>query len=254
MRHSLQPEPPGHYDQVRKRVGLHLAHDLTSMRLHGDLADPELAGDLFVQQPRDDQCHDLAFTRRQRRIAVPQRSHIGVETEAARLRSMAPRIAFNSSSSLNGFVRNSTAPAFIAWTVIGTSPWPVMKMIGMSVRSASCCCSSRPLSPGSETSSTRQHGTVARGRARNSCGDANVSGFQPALLISSSSDSRTEMSSSTTKTVAVTSGMARAPILAAVMERFPVYPPRGTVSVNIVVILTYPRAALTASIKAVSVN
>ena len=35
-----------------------------------------------------------------------------------------------------------------------------MKMIGISVRSASCCCSSRPLRPGSVTSSTRQHGTV----------------------------------------------------------------------------------------------
>ena len=36
---------------------------------------------------------------------------------------------------MNGFVRNSTAPAFIARTVIGMSPCPVMKMIGMSVRS-----------------------------------------------------------------------------------------------------------------------
>ena len=31
-------------------------------------------------------------------------------------------MAVNSTSSLNGFVRNSTAPAFIAFTVIGTSP------------------------------------------------------------------------------------------------------------------------------------
>src|SRR5438309_11494249 len=124
---------------------------------------------------------------------------------------MAPRMASNSRSSLNGFVRNSTAPAFIACTVMGTSPWPVMKMIGMSVRSASCCCSSSPLSPGSVTSSTKQHGTVGRRRDRNSCADANVSGCQPAALMKSSSDSRTEMSSSTTKTmdsasVAVTAG------------------------------------------------
>ena len=102
---------------------------------------------------------------------------------AARLRSMAPRMASNSTSSLNGFVRNSTAPAFIACTLIGTSPWPVMKMIGISVRSASCCCNSRPLSPGSVTSSTRQHGTVARRRDRNSDAEANVSGCQPAVLI-----------------------------------------------------------------------
>src|SRR5262249_6690414 len=114
-----------------------------------------------------------------------------------------------SSSSLNGFVRNSTAPAFIACTVIGTSPWPVMKMIGILVRSASCFCNSRPLIPGSVTSSTRQHGTVGWRRDRNSCADTNVSDDQPALLISSSKDSRTETSSSTTNTIDVTSGMVR---------------------------------------------
>ena len=27
------------------------------MRLHGDFADPEVAADLFVQQPGHDQCH-----------------------------------------------------------------------------------------------------------------------------------------------------------------------------------------------------
>jgi len=32
--------------------------------------------------------------------------------------------------SRKGLVRNSTAPAFMAWTVIGMSPWPVMKMMG----------------------------------------------------------------------------------------------------------------------------
>ena len=94
---------------------------------------------------------------------------------------MACRIAFNSTSSPNGLVKNSTAPAFMAWTVMGTSPWPVMKMIGMSVRSAATrFCSSRPLRPGRVTSSTRQLGTRTRGRARNSCADANVSGCQPA--------------------------------------------------------------------------
>ena len=43
-------EAHGHRHQVRKRRGLHLAHDLTSVRLDGDLADAELASDLFVQQ------------------------------------------------------------------------------------------------------------------------------------------------------------------------------------------------------------
>jgi hypothetical protein len=110
---------------------------------------------------------------------------------------------------LNGFVRNSAAPAFIPCTVMGTSPWPVMKMMGMSVRSASRFCRSRPLSPGSVTSSTRQQGTAGWGRHRNSCADANVSARHPAVRTNSSSDSRTETSSSTTKTIDVTSSLRR---------------------------------------------
>ena len=51
------------------------------------------------------------------------------------------------------------APAFMARTVIGTSPWPEMKMIGMSIRSAATrFCSSRPSRSGRVTSSTRQFG------------------------------------------------------------------------------------------------
>src|SRR5712664_793727 len=116
---------------------------------------------------------------------------------------MACRMALNNASSSIGFVRNSTAPAFIAWTVIGISPWPVMKIIGMSIRSGAISfCSSRPLSSGRETSSTRQHGASGRGRVRNSSADANVSGCHPTKRISASSDSRTEMSS-TTKTIGI---------------------------------------------------
>jgi hypothetical protein len=38
------------------------------------------------------------------------------------LRSIACGMALNSTSSLNGFVKNPRAPAFIAWSVVGTSP------------------------------------------------------------------------------------------------------------------------------------
>src|SRR6266478_5958800 len=121
---------------------------------------------------------------------------------------MAFRMALNNTSSPNGFVRNSTAPAFMAWTDIGMSPCPVMKMIGMSIRSlAMRFCRSRPLRPGRETSSMRQLGTRTRGRLRNSCADANISGCQPLQRINNSSDSRTEMSSSTTNTIGVPSDM-----------------------------------------------
>src|SRR5271157_2178449 len=117
---------------------------------------------------------------------------------------MAWSMALNSTSSSNGFVKNSTAPAFMAWTVIGTLPLPEIKMIGMSVRStATRFCSARPLRSGRLTSSTKQLGARTRGQDRNSSADANVSGCQPAESISNSSDLRTEMSSSTTNTIGV---------------------------------------------------
>src|SRR6185369_9704299 len=136
---------------------------------------------------------------------------------------MALPMASSSTVSLNGFVRNSTAPAFMACTVIGTSPCPVMKMIGMSVRSASCFCNSSPLRPGSDTSSTRQLGTVGRGWDRKSCADTNVWARHPAALMSSSNDSRTETSSSTTKTTEVTFGMATTSIAQAAVREVTVY-------------------------------
>src|SRR5712671_4401116 len=87
-----------------------------------------------------------------------------------------------------------------------------MKMIGMSVRSlAMRFCRSRPLRPGRETSSMRQLGTRTRGRLRNSCADANISGCQPSQRINNSSDSRTETSSSTTNTIGVPSDMGDDP-------------------------------------------
>ena len=49
LRRGAQSEALGHCHQVRKRVGLHLAHHLTSVRLHRDLADAEFAANLFVQ-------------------------------------------------------------------------------------------------------------------------------------------------------------------------------------------------------------
>src|SRR5262245_31201710 len=78
-----------------------------------------------------------------------------------------------------------------------------MKMIGISARSMIRFWRSRPLRSGSARSRTRQLGPSVRGRARKSSADANVSGCQPAEPISSSSDSRTETSSSTTNTTGV---------------------------------------------------
>src|SRR5689334_2222260 len=114
---------------------------------------------------------------------------------------MAPRMAPSSCCGRNGFVRNSTAPAFIARTDIGISPWPVRKMIGTGASaSARARCKSRPLRPGSRTSSTRQPGASGRSARMNSCAPANVCTLNPADAMSRRRLSRTAGSSSTTKT------------------------------------------------------
>ena len=51
-RRRCEAEARGHVHQVGERVGLHLAHHPAAVSLHGDLADAELATDLFVQQAR----------------------------------------------------------------------------------------------------------------------------------------------------------------------------------------------------------
>src|SRR5438046_7426127 len=70
-----QAESRGHGDQLGKRVCLHFAHHLTSVRLDRYFADPKLAADLLVQQTRDDQRHHLAFAWSERSVEAPQRSH-----------------------------------------------------------------------------------------------------------------------------------------------------------------------------------
>ena len=54
IEYAPKTEPRGHGHQIGKRFSRHLAHHLASVRLHRDLADPKLATDLLVQQPRDD--------------------------------------------------------------------------------------------------------------------------------------------------------------------------------------------------------
>src|SRR5712671_6093933 len=83
------------------------------------------------------------------------------------------------------------------------SPWPVIKMIGMFRWSPRRFCRSSPLSPGNETSSTRQRGFASGLVSRKSSAEAKVFVRQPAVAINASSDSRTETSSSTTKTTGV---------------------------------------------------
>src|SRR2546430_14136824 len=97
---------------------------------------------------------------------------------------MACRITFGSTSSSpsHGLVSNSRAPPFIAFTVMDISQWPERKVIGTLLRSAARRSgSSRPFRSGGDTSRMRHHGTADRGRARNSCADANVQGMDQYL-------------------------------------------------------------------------
>ena len=59
---SRRPEFVSHPDQVSEGICLHLLHDLPSMRFSCDLANAELATNLFVQQAGNYQCHNLPFT------------------------------------------------------------------------------------------------------------------------------------------------------------------------------------------------
>src|SRR6266404_4631231 len=49
-RSTCKAESRGHCHQIGERVSLHLSHHLTSVCLYCDLADVELATDLFIQQ------------------------------------------------------------------------------------------------------------------------------------------------------------------------------------------------------------
>src|SRR3954465_12020541 len=71
-RPSRQVQSRTHLDQVGEGVRLHLSHHLASVCLDGDLTDPELAGDLLVQQSGDDQGHDLALAVAELGVAVAE--------------------------------------------------------------------------------------------------------------------------------------------------------------------------------------
>src|SRR5258706_757019 len=80
-RSTCKAESRGHCHQIGERVSLHLSHHLTSVCLYCDLADVELATDLFIQQAGGYQRHDLPFARRERRVRVPVRPCLRLATK-----------------------------------------------------------------------------------------------------------------------------------------------------------------------------
>jgi len=83
FRRRCEAESRGHSYQVGQRIRLHLFHNLTSVCLHRDLADAELATDLFIQQAGDHQCHDLPFARGERRVTVAKRLYLRLATKCS---------------------------------------------------------------------------------------------------------------------------------------------------------------------------
>src|SRR5712675_3368503 len=79
--HTRKAESRGHCHQIGERVSLHLSHHLTSVCLYCDLADVELATDLFIQQAGGYQRHDLPFARSERRVTVPERPCLRLATK-----------------------------------------------------------------------------------------------------------------------------------------------------------------------------
>jgi hypothetical protein len=77
----------------------------------------------------------------------------------------------------------------------------MMKTIGVSILVATCRCTSRALVPGSDTSRTRQHGTVGGDRDRNSSAEPQLSMSTPVVASSFSTDRRASSSSATRNTV-----------------------------------------------------
>src|SRR5690349_700782 len=91
----------------------------------------------------------------------------------------------------------STAPAFIASTARGTSPWPVMTIAGRPMRRVlSCRCSSSPSISGILTSVTMQPGWTVGKASRNAGADSYTLTAKPDVVSRKATAWRTASSSS----------------------------------------------------------
>src|ERR1700683_3277974 len=81
--HRRRAQYRGHVYQVDERAGLHLSHHLAAVCLHRDLADAELATDLFIQFAGDHQIHDLSLASGERGVTVAERPPLRFLTQYA---------------------------------------------------------------------------------------------------------------------------------------------------------------------------
>lgn len=123
-------------------------------------------------------------------------------------------MASSSSSSSKGLVKKSTAPAFMAFTVIGISPYAVRKMTGTWIPAfLRRCWNSRPFIPGRLTSNIRQLGPSAGSFCRNRSAVSNPSDRKPADFSRPRIDARTPASSSMTNTVGAPANASCSPLV-----------------------------------------
>src|SRR5437879_4257014 len=80
-RSTCKAESRCHCNQIGESVSLHLSHHLPPVCLYCDLADVELATDLFIQQAGGYQRHDLPFAMSERRVTVPERPYLRLATK-----------------------------------------------------------------------------------------------------------------------------------------------------------------------------
>ena len=102
-----------------------------AVELDGLFDRAEIVGNLLVEPPGDNVRKHFAFARGQGRDlrlrSMPVRRRTCRDLVSC---SSARAMAANKSLSLTGLVRKSMAPAFMARTLVGMSPFPVMKMTG----------------------------------------------------------------------------------------------------------------------------
>src|SRR5580704_322327 len=73
----------GHIHQAGQRVGPHLLHHPSSVRLHRDRGNAELTTDILVQPAGDEQPHDFPFATAERGEALPQRPYLRLMTKCS---------------------------------------------------------------------------------------------------------------------------------------------------------------------------
>ena len=113
-----------------KRFGAHLLHDRRPVVLNGALAEIEVGGDILAGCP----ARTMSMTWRCRDVSLPRRSEASrrqADSLVVSCASSSARATLASNSSRpTGFSMKSVAPAFMAWTAIGTSLFPVIMMDG----------------------------------------------------------------------------------------------------------------------------